>query len=113
MPIFQIFDIVILQRAASLPGSVDAHADFIIEVSSMKRVQSACLCQTLHFLLKDGTEQQEAVQQIHAEVEQYFKKLQRTSTKYKVLEQTTQPDGSVIIKIIKQYNECPLGSYLD
>ena len=34
-------------------------------------------------------------------------------TKYKIIEETEQPDESVIIKIKNQYNATPVGSYLD
>lgn len=27
--------------------------------------------------------------------------------------QTEQPDGSIIVKVIKQYNAAPVGNYLD
>ena len=29
------------------------------------------------------------------------------------LEQQEQPDGSIMIKVIKQYNSCPVGDYLE
>lgn len=79
----------------------------------MKRVKAACICQTLHFMLKDGTEHLYAVRQVKDEVEQYKKNLERNHTLYKILEETEQPDGSVIVKVIKQYNAAPVGDYLD
>lgn len=79
----------------------------------MKRVKAACICQTLHFLLKDGLFGPEAAELVCQEVEHYKKSLERNRTLYKILEETTQPDGSVIIKIIKQYNAAPVGHYLD
>ena len=39
----------------------------------MKRVQAACICQTLHFTLRDDTEHLYAVKQVREEVEQYKK----------------------------------------
>ena len=47
------------------------------------------------------------------EAAQYKRTLERNRTKHKILEETTQPDGSVIIRIIKQYNRSPGGNYLD
>ena len=47
------------------------------------------------------------------EVEQYKKDLERKNTRYKILEETEQADGSIVIKIIKQYNSSPVGNYLD
>lgn len=79
----------------------------------MKRIQSACICQTLHFMLKEDVVHDYAVQLVKEEVEKYIRTLERNRTIYKIVEQTEQPDGSVIIKIIKQYNASPVGNYLD
>lgn len=79
----------------------------------MKRVKAACICQTLHFMLKEDMAHDWAVKQVEQEVEQYKSNLERNRTKYKIVEQTTQPDGSIIIKIKKQYNSSPVGDYLD
>ena len=79
----------------------------------MKRVKAACICQTLHFLLKDGLSAPEAAELVRQEVDHYKKTLERNRTQYKILEETTQPDGSVIIRIIKQYNATPVGDYLN
>lgn len=79
----------------------------------MKRVKAACICQTLHFMLKDGIPGREAAELVRQEVEHYKMTLERSRTLYKILEETTQPDGSVIIKIIKQYNAAPVGDYLN
>ncbi len=79
----------------------------------MKRVKAACICQTLHFMLKEDAEHEFAVKQAELEVEQYKKSLERNNTKYRLLEQSSQPDGSIIVKVIKQYNNSPVGDYLD
>jgi len=79
----------------------------------MKRVKAACICQTLHFMLKEDAPHDWAVKQIEQDVENYKKTLERNRTQYKILEQQPQSDGSVIIKIIKQYNTSPVGDYLD
>lgn len=78
----------------------------------MKRIQEACICQTLRFFQKDGIGQQWAARQVQQEVEHYKQGLERNHTQYKILEETVQPDGSIILKIIKQYNSSPVGSYL-
>lgn len=75
--------------------------------------QSGRICQTLHFLLKEDAEHNWAVKQVEQEVEQYKKTLERNRTQYKITEQTVQPDGSIIIKVIKQYNSSPVGDYLN
>ena len=79
----------------------------------MKRVKSACICQTLHFMLKDDEEHHYAVKQVKDEVEKYKRDLERNHTQYKIVEQTEQPDGSIIVKVIKQYNSAPVGDYLN
>ncbi len=79
----------------------------------MKRVKAACICQTLHFMLKEGVGHDYAVKQVEQELERYKKNLERNHTQYKITEQTNQPDGSIIIKVIKQYNSSPVGDYLN
>lgn len=79
----------------------------------MKRVKAACICQTLHFMLKDDLPQEVAAVKVREEVAQYKKGLERNHTAHKLIEETTQPDGSVIIKIMKQYNTTPVGDYLN
>lgn len=79
----------------------------------MKRVKAACICQTLHFMLKDDLPHSYAVQQVQEEVAQYKKTLERNRTQYRIVEETTQPDGSILVKVIKQYNQSPVGNYLD
>lgn len=79
----------------------------------MKRVKAACVCQTLHFMLKDGVSPTEGVRQVQADVENYKRSLERNRTQHRILEESAQPDGSVIMKIIKQYNSSPVGDYLN
>ena len=79
----------------------------------MKRVKAACICQTLHFMLKEDLDHGLAAKLVQEEVENYKKGLDRNRTKYKIIEETVQPDDSIIVKIIKQYNTSPVGDYLD
>lgn len=79
----------------------------------MKRVKAACICQTLHFMLKEDVAHDQAVKLVEQDVEQYRRTLERNRTQYKITEQTVQPDGSIIIKVIKQYNSSPVGDYLN
>lgn len=79
----------------------------------MKRVKAACICQTLHFMLKDDLGHDYAVKLVKEEVEKYKASLDKNRTKYKIVGEETQSDGSVMIKIIKQYNMSPVGDYLD
>ena len=79
----------------------------------MKRVKEACICQTLHFMLKEDVPHSYAVRAVEEEVKRYKAHLETTRTKHKIISEETQTDGSVIIKIIKEYSTCPVGSYLD
>lgn len=79
----------------------------------MKRVKSACITQTLHFLLKEDVSHDYAIKLVSDEVKKYKEQLNRSRTKYKILSEETQSDGSVIIEIKKQYNTSPVGNYLD
>ena len=79
----------------------------------MKRVKATCICQTLHFMLKEDVAHDWAVQQVKQDVENYKKTLDHNRTQYRIVEETTQPDGSIIIKVIKQYNSSPVGDYLN
>ncbi|WP_028515962.1 hypothetical protein [Ruminococcus flavefaciens] len=79
----------------------------------MKRIKEACICQTLHFMLKEDAPRDYAARLVKEEIEKYKESLEKTGTKYRIIEETPQSDGSVIIKIKKQYNASPVGSYLD
>lgn len=79
----------------------------------MKRVQAACICQTLHFILKEDIDHSLAARQVAEEVAHYKDSLERNRTKYKILEETKLPDDSIVIKIKKQYSTSPVGDYLD
>lgn len=78
----------------------------------MKRVKAACIQQVLHFMLKEGVEQEYAQKMVEEDVKKYKAKLDRTNTQYKILSEEKEPDGSVIIEIIKQYNQTPVGEFL-
>ena len=79
----------------------------------MKRIKAACLEQTIHFQLKDGISAELAKKQIRQEYESYKAQMDRHKTQYKIIEETEQPDGSLIVKIKKQNNTQPVGNYLD
>ena len=79
----------------------------------MKRVKAACICQTLHFMLKDDLGHDYAVKLVKEEVEKYKASLDKNRTQYKIVSEETLSDGSVMIKIIKQYNTSPVGDYMD
>ncbi|MCD8016011.1 MAG: hypothetical protein LUG99_23205 [Lachnospiraceae bacterium] len=79
----------------------------------MKRVKAACICQTLHFMLKEDLGHDYAVRMVQEEVAQYKRTLERNRTQYKIVDESEQPDGSIMIKVIKQYNNSPVGDYLN
>ncbi|MDR1769218.1 MAG: hypothetical protein LBS02_01085 [Hungatella sp.] len=79
----------------------------------MKRVQYACLNQTVHFHLKEDMSQDMAVRAVKAEYEDYKEKLDRSKTAYKIISEQTQNDGSIIVKIKRQINQYDVGNYLD
>ncbi len=78
----------------------------------MKRVKAACICQTLHFMLKEDVGHDYAVRLVKEELEHYKEKLEQNKTQYRIVEEMPQADGSIMIKIIKQYNQSPVGDYL-
>ena len=79
----------------------------------MKRIKAACICQTLHFLLKEDTEPVLAQRLVQDEVVAYRKRLEASGAKYRILSEEQQTDGSMILRIKKQYNQSPVGDYLD
>lgn len=78
----------------------------------MKRIQYACLAQTIHFELKEDLPRAEAAELAKQEAASYRAGLDRRNVKYKVEEERVLPDGSVTLKIRKQYNTYPCGDYL-
>ena len=79
----------------------------------MKRIQQACICQTLHFFVKEDFPRAQAGAQVAYEVQHYKDDLEKNHVAYKILEEKTLDDGSVVLKLIKQYNHSPVGDYLD
>ena len=71
------------------------------------------ICQTLHFQLKEGVVKDYAMRAVQEEVANYKSGLERSHTKYKIVEEHKETDGSIVIKIIKQYNSAPVGDYLN
>ena len=78
----------------------------------MKRIKAACIKQTLHFMLKEDLGHEYARKMVQEEVKKYKAGLDRNRTQYRVLSETEQEDGSVVMEIIKQYNTSPVGDYL-
>ena len=51
----------------------------------MKRIQAACICQTLHFMLKEDLTPKEAADLVRQEVEHYKQGLDRNHTRYRIV----------------------------
>ncbi len=79
----------------------------------MKRIKAACIEQTIHFPLKEDLGHASAARAVKDEIEHYKAQLNRSRTKYKIVEETVQPDDSIIIKIKKQYTGHNCGDYLE
>lgn len=79
----------------------------------MKRIKAACLEQTILFQMKDSTSPEVDRQQVKKEYAAYRAHLERNKTPYKIVEESEQPDGSLIVKVKRQNNTQPVGSYLD
>ncbi|MCR5770193.1 MULTISPECIES: hypothetical protein [Butyrivibrio] len=78
----------------------------------MKKVQAACICQTLHFCQREEMSKEENEKLAIQELESYKASLEKNNTEYRILEEKKQDDGTIIIKIIKQYSNSPIGEYL-
>ena len=77
------------------------------EVCKVKRVKVACILQTLIFSQKDemGYSKERAIQINREEIEHYKKSLERAKTRYIVVDEAEQEDGSIIVHVKKQYND--------
>ena len=79
----------------------------------MKRIKAACLEQTVHFLLKDDLPHDEAVKYAETEYAHYLTQLDRNRTKYQILEKTQLQDGSILVKLKRQYNGYDCTPYMN
>lgn len=72
----------------------------------MKRIKAACILQTLVFSQKEeaGLSPEEALKLNRNDVESYKKSLVRTATRHQITQEEELPDGSIIIRVRKQYN---------
>lgn len=73
----------------------------------MKRVRSACIFQTLVFAQRPDTgySRERALRINLEELAHYRASLDAAHTRYQITEQSEQEDGSVVIKVRKQYND--------
>ena len=73
----------------------------------MKRVKAACILQTLVFAQKDnyGMTREQQLKVNHDELGRYKAAMDRSHTRYQITEETDQADGSVLVRVRKQYND--------
>lgn len=72
----------------------------------MRRITSACLLQTMKFdTMNDADPDQE--------FEIFCSKMNKKGTKYEIESKEKQADGSIIVKIKKQYNSYKTEGYLE
>ncbi len=82
----------------------------------MKHVKAACIFQTLVFSQKEeyNYSQEEALNYNKEEVQKYKASLDKVHARYKIMEESQLNDGSIILKIRKQYNDtCDVNEYFD
>lgn len=73
----------------------------------MKRVKAACILQTLVFAQKEdcGLSREAVLETNRREVAHYKQTLERTRTRYRIDSETEQEDGSIVVRVRKQYND--------
>ncbi len=82
----------------------------------MKRVKAACIFQTLVFSQKPelGYSREVSLKLNHNEINGYKSTLERSRTKYQIVSEDEQEDGSVIVHVKKQYNDkADVSEYFD
>lgn len=80
----------------------------------MKRIKAACITQTIHFINKDANGSDYSKRKVQEEIKRYKYRMDRENTRYKIISEEVQKDGSVIMEIIKECgNRTSAGSYLD
>lgn len=73
----------------------------------MKRVKAACILQTLVFAQKEdcGLTREQQLRLNRDEVSRYKATMDRSRTRYQITEETEQSDGSMIVRVRKQYSD--------
>lgn len=79
----------------------------------MKRIKAACMLQTIHFQLSEKLEHDAAVEAAQQDWERYKNQMDRQHTKYRVVQEERQPDGSILVRIKKQYNQYNCDEYMN
>jgi len=82
----------------------------------MKRVKAACIMQTLVFQQKEGSgySAEYCLELNREEVKKYKLSLERAHTRHRIDEETELSDGSIIVRVRKEYNAtASVGEYFD
>lgn len=73
----------------------------------MKRVKAACILQTLIFQQKEdcGLSRDSILSMNRSEINRYKQGLERTHTRHQIISEEELEDGSILVRVRKQYNE--------
>ena len=73
----------------------------------MKRVKAACILQTLVFMQKEdcGLSKTSILETNRKELARYKQTLERTHTRYQIVSEEEQENGSFVVRVRKQYND--------
>lgn len=73
----------------------------------MKRVKAGCILQTLVFSQKEDCAmcKESQLRYNREEYEKYVKSLEKSRTRYQIVEATEQEDCSIIVRVRKQLND--------
>ena len=72
----------------------------------MKRIQAACIMQTLVFSQKEelGLSREKALSLNQAEFQHYKDTMEKTRTRYQIQDVQEREDGAILVRVRKQYN---------
>ena len=72
----------------------------------MKRIQAACIMQTLVFSQKEelGLSREKALSLNQAEFQHYKDTMEKTRTRYQLQDVQELEDGAILVHVRKQYN---------
>lgn len=73
----------------------------------MKRIKAGCILQTLVFSQKPemGYSREQALKINREEIERYKTSMERSRTRYIIVSEDAQEDGSIVVHVKKQYND--------
>lgn len=76
----------------------------------MKRIKSACLYQTVTFILDPNVTKEEALKKVESEVNNYKAK---AGFSLQILKETKNNDGSIELEVRKKVSGYSIGNYFD